>query len=297
MDRFQEMTVFTAVVDTGSFVGAANSLGLSKAAVSRLVGDLEARLGVRLLHRTTRRLSLTDEGRIFHLRCKSVLAELDEAEAEVGARAGEARGLLKINVPVSFGVLHLAPLWGPFMAQNPQVELEVTLSDRLVDLVDEGYDLAIRIGRLRSSSLISRQLSSTRLVLCAAPAYLEAHGWPAHPSELARHATLGYSLFATGDTWEFEAPDGPVAVKIAPRLRSNSGDTCRQAALDGGGVILQPSFLVGDDLRAGRLVELLPGYRSLELGIHAVYPSRRHMSPKVRVLIDFLREALAAREW
>lgn len=291
------MTVFTAVVDAGSFVGAAEALGLSRAAVSRLVGELESRLGVRLLHRTTRRLSLTDEGRIFHLRCKAVLAELDEAEAEVSARSGAARGLLKLNVPVTFGLLHLAPLWSEFMARHPGVVLDITLSDRVVDLVEEGYDMAVRIGRLASSSLIGRQLSSTRMVLCASPGYLAAHGAPRHPRDLADHAVISYSLFSMGEQWEFEGPDGAVSVKVEPRMRTNSGDTCRQAALHDSGIVLQPSFLVGEDVEAGRLVELMPEYRSIELGIYAVYASRQHVSPKVRLLIDHLQRALAGRRW
>lgn len=297
MDRFQEMTVFTAVVGAGSFVGAAAALGMSKAAVSRLVADLESRLGVRLLHRTTRRLSLTDEGQTFYIRCKALLADVDEAEAEVTARAGQARGLLKVNVPVSFGLLHLAPLWGEFMVQNPQVTLDITLSDRVVDLVEEGFDLTVRIGRLKSSSLISRKLSSTRMVLCASPRYLDDHGRPSHPGELAAHSVLAYSLFSMGEQWEFTGPEGPVSVKVQPRMRSNSGDTCRQAALQDRGIILQPSFLVGDDLRTGDLEEILPGYCSIELGVYAVYASRQHVSPKIRILIDYLHEALGRRPW
>lgn len=297
MDRFQEMTVFTAVVDAGSFVGAASALDMSKAAVSRLVADLESRLGVRLLHRTTRKLSLTDEGQTFYVRCKALLADVDEAEAEVTARAGQARGRLKVNVPVSFGLQHLAPLWGEFMVQNPQVTLDITLSDRVVDLVEEGFDLTVRIGHLKNSSLISRQLSSTRMVLCASPRYLNEHGRPSHPRELAAHAVLAYSLFSMGEQWEFAGPEGPVSVKVQPRMRTNSGDTCRQAALQDRGIILQPSFLVGDDLRTGDLEEILPGYRSIELGVYAVYASRQHVSPKVRILIDYLNEALARRAW
>jgi DNA-binding transcriptional LysR family regulator len=297
MDRFQEMTVFTAVVEAGSFVGAADALGISKAVVSRLVAELEARLSVRLLHRTTRKLSLTEEGRTFHARCKAVLADVEEAEAEITARAGQARGLLKVNVPVTFGVMHLAPLWGDFMALNPEVSLDVTLSDRFVDLVEEGYDLAVRIGRLGDSSLISRQLSSTRMVLCASPGYLASHGEPSQPEDLARHAVLGYSLASTGDVWEFTGPQGPVSVRVHPRLRTNSGDTCVQAALLHQGVILQPTFMVQPHLKDGTLRELLPQFRSFELGIHAVYPSRQHVAPKVRVLVDYLQRALRGRDW
>lgn len=297
MDRFQQMRVFATVVDAGSFVAAADALAMSKPAVSRHVAELEARLGVRLLHRTTRRLSLTDEGEIFHARCRELLAEIEEAEAEITSRAGQASGLLKVNVPVSFGILHLAPLWPRFMSANPAVSLEVTLADRIVDLVEEGFDLAVRIARLPSSSLISRRLTSTRMILCASPDYLREHGTPAHPAELAKHAVHAYSLLSMGENWEFDGPDGRVSVRVSPRMRTNSGDTCRAAALQHGGIVLQPSFLVGEDLRSGALVEVLPRYRSAELGVYAVYPTRKHVSPKVRLLIDFLARAFRARPW
>ncbi|MCC2634879.1 MAG: bacterial regulatory helix-turn-helix, lysR family protein [Ramlibacter sp.] len=293
MDRFQEMRVFTAVVDAGSFVGAADALDVSKAAVSRIVSELEARLGVRLLHRTTRRLSLTADGDVFVLRCRELLAGVEEAEAEITQRSGQAVGLLKVSAPFSFGVLRLGPLWGDFLAAHPKIEMEITLSDRFVDLVDEGFDLAVRIARLESSSLVSRRLSSTRLVLCASPRYLKAHGKPKHPSELADHAVLAYNLLAAGDTWQFDGPEGPLSVKVHPRMRTNSGDTCRAVAVSGRGIVLQPSFLVEDDLRAGTLVELMPQYKSPELGVYAVYPSRKHLLPKVRLLIDYLAAALA----
>ncbi len=297
MNRFDEMQAFAAVVDAGSFVRAAEALQVSKTAVSRLVADLEARLGVRLLHRTTRRLSLTTEGEVFHARCKELLAGVDEAEAEVTAGADEAVGLLRLNVPVSFGLLHLAPLWPAFLQQHPKVTLDVTLSDRIVDLVDEGYDLAVRIARLPASSLVSRQLSSTRLVLCASPEYLRRHGTPAHPEQIAQHTVFSYTLLASGDTWNFDGPQGPVTVKVTPRMRSNSGDTCCAAALQHQGIVLQPSFMVGTHLDSGALVEVLPDYRSIELGVYAVYASRKHLTPRVRALIDFLAEAFRIRTW
>lgn len=293
MDRFQEMRVFAAVVDAGSFVGAADELNVSKAAVSRIVSELEVRLGVRLLHRTTRRLSLTAEGEVFFARCKELLAAVEEAEAEITERSGQAVGVLKVSAPFSFGVLRLAPLWGEFMAAHPGIQLDVTLSDRFVDLVDEGFDLSVRIARLASSSLVSRKLSSTRMVLCASPRYLKTHGKPRHPADLTGHGILAYSLLAIGDTWEFEGPDGPVSVKVHPRMRTNSGDVCRAVALAHQGIVLQPSFLVDGDLQAGSLVELMPAYKSYELGIYAVYPSRKHLLPKVRLLIDYLALALA----
>ena len=297
MDKFQEMRVFAAVVDAGSFVGASEAIAMSKPAVSRHVQDLEARLGVRLLQRTTRKLSLTEEGDVFYARCKELLANVDEAEAEITSRSGEASGLLKINAPVSFGILHLAPLWAEFMARNPKVGLDVTLSDRVVDLVEEGFDVAVRIARLPSSSLISRKIASTGMIVCASPAYLRKHGTPNHPSDLANHTVMAYSLFSMGDTWEFDGPGGHVTVKVSPSLHTNSGDTCRAVALQHGGIIFQPSFLVGDDLRSGELVQVLPEYLSAPLGIYAVYPTRKHLSPKVRLLIDFLVESARTRGW
>lgn len=297
MDRFQEMRAFVTVVDSGSFVRAAEALGASKTAVSRLVGDLESRLGTRLLHRTTRKLSLTPEGQLFHERCTQLLQDVEEAEAELSAQSGEAIGQVRVNVPTTFGLLHLAPLWPAFMAQHPKVVLDVTLADRVVDLVDEGYDLAVRIARLQTSTLVSRQITSTRMILCASPEYLRRHGTPAHPGDLARHAVLAYTLLSMGEQWEFEGPQGAVSVKVVPRMRTNSGDTCCAAAVQHQGIVLQPSFLVGSHLASGALVEVLPAYRSIELGVYAVYPSRKHLTPKVRALIDFLVDAFRMRGW
>lgn len=297
MDKYQEMRVFAAVVDAGSFVAAADALGMSKAAVSRYVSELEQRLDVRLMHRTTRRLSLTQEGEVFLARCREILAGIEESEAEISTRKGTASGLLKVSVPVSFGIRHLAPLWGEFLAKHPRVSLDVQLADRVVDLVEEGVDLAVRIARLPDSSLVSRQLAATRLVLCASPQYLKRRGVPRHPSELAGHDIVGYSLLAMGDQWHFTGPEGPVQVKVRPRLWTNNGDTCVGASLHGAGIQLQPTFLVAEALAAKRLVEVLPRYRSIELGIYAVYPTRKFVLPKVRALLDFLSAHLAAAPW
>jgi DNA-binding transcriptional LysR family regulator len=297
MDKFLEMKAFAAVVDAGSFVKAADALRLSKTAVSRHVGELESRLGVRLLHRTTRKLSTTGEGELFYARCKELLTVVEEAEGEITTHADQAIGLLKVNVPVTFGLMYLAPLWAEFMALHPGIALEVTLADRLVDLVEEGYDMAVRIANLPSSSLVSRKLTSTRMVLCASPQYLLEHGTPAHPSEIAEHVVLAYTLLAMGDNWEFVGPQGPATVRTTPRLRTNSGETCCAAALQHQGIVLQPSFLVDSHLKSGALVEVLPEYRSIELGVYAVYPTRRHVAPKVRVLIGFLTQAFSQRRW
>ena len=292
MDRFLEMQTFAAVVDAGSFVGAADALGLSKAAVSRHVNALESRLGVRLLHRTTRRLSLTEEGEVFLVRCRDLLSGLDEAELEITSRSVTASGMLRVNVPVTFGIRRLAPLWGEFRDRHPQVRLDITLADRVVDLVEEGFDLAVRIGRLDSSSLIGRRLAVTRLLVCASPEYLAIRGMPSHPDELSGHTIIGYSYWSGGDEWRLVGPDGPVSVRLRASIQSNNGDTCRAAALAGQGIILQPDFVVGDDIEGGALVELMPEYYAGELGVHVVYPSRRHLAPKVRALIAFLAEHL-----
>ncbi len=291
------MQSFTAVVDAGSFVAAADALESSKAAVSRHVAELEERLGVRLLQRTTRRLSLTDEGQAFYARCKDILGAIEEAESEASSRAGEASGLLRVNAPVSFGILHLAPLWGAFAAAHPKVSLEVSLADRLVDLVEEGYDLAIRISRLDNSSLISRKLASTRLVACASPIYLREHGTPLTPEDLAAHAVISYSYFASGDEWSFDGPQGRVSVRTRPHFHANNGDTCVAAALAHQGIVLQPTFLVGEALQNQRLVALLPEYRAAELGIYAVYASRKQQPLKLRKLIDFLVEVFRSPRW
>lgn len=297
MDKYQEMRVFTAVVDAASFVGAGDALNMSKAAVSRHVSDLEQRLGVRLMHRTTRKLSLTSEGEVFLARSREILASIEASEAELSTRSVTASGLLKISVPVSFGIRHLAPLWSEFLSAQPMVTLDVQLADRVIDLVDEGFDLAVRIARLPNSSLISRQLASTRLVLCAAPSYLKRRGTPAHPSELVQHDVMGYSLMTMGDQWQFTGPDGPVSAKVRPRMWTNNGDSCVAASLAGAGIQLQPTFLIDQELVSGQLVEILPQFRSAELGIYAVYPSRKFVLPKVRAMVEFLASKLSQAPW
>lgn len=293
----QKLSSFLAVVRAGSFVGAADATGLSKAAVSRHVADLEAQLGVRLLHRTTRRLSLSDDGQRFHDRALELAAAWEELEAETASSGGVASGQLRINAPLTFGILHLAPLWPEFLAANPMVWLDVTLNDRVVDLIEEGYDVAIRIGNRLDPQLVGRRLATTRMVLCASPQYLQVHGVPDHPRDLSAHRVFAYSYWSTGNDWTFRGPEGEVTVRVSPRIHTNSGDTCRTAALQHQGIILQPDFLVGADLRRGALVELMPVYRSIELGVHAVYATRKHLPMKTRRLIDFLVAAFASPIW
>ncbi len=293
----QQLSSFLAVVRAGSFVAAADATGLSKAAVSRHVADLELQLGVRLLHRTTRRLSLSDDGQRFHSRALELAAAWEELEAETARSGGEATGSLRINAPLTFGNLHLAPLWPDFLAANPSVSLDITLNDRVVDLIDEGYDLAIRITNRLDPQLVSRRLATTRIVLCASPQYLEVHGKPDHPHDLAAHPVFAYSYWSTGTDWTFRGPEGEVTVRVSPRIYTNSGDTCRTAALQHQGITMQPDFLVGADLQRGALVELMPAYRSIELGVFAVYATRKHLPMKTRRLIDFLVAAFASPVW
>jgi DNA-binding transcriptional LysR family regulator len=297
MDKFKEMQAFVAVAESGSFVKAADQLETSKAAVSRYVADLEQRLGARLMNRTTRRLSLTDEGQIFLVHSKETLELVRDAEEEIQNKRNNAVGLIRINAPVTFGILHLAPMWGKFTELYPQVKLDVTLSDRVVDLVDEGYDFAIRIASLPSSTLITRKLAATRMVTCASPRYLKGKSKLTHPNDLIDHSVIGYSYWATGDEWVFDGPKGEVRVKTRPKIHTNNGDTCKGAALAHQGIILQPTFIVGDDIQKGLLKEILPEFKSIELGIYAVYPSRKLVSPRIRALIDFLVKHFQTVNW
>lgn len=298
MDKLQAMTTFVAVVKAGSFIGAVESTGLSKPAVSRQVIELEQYLGVRLLHRTTRRIALTDEGRVYYLRCLEMLAMMQEAEAQACSRATQASGRLRVGAPQDFGVLQLSPLWGRFMERNPKVELDIVLSDRNVDLIEEGYDLVVRIGNLPDSTLVSRLLATTRMVLCASPEYLDAHHSPAHPADLERHIVIAYSYCSNGDEWTFRTDgDEQASVRVQPRIHVNNGATCRFLALAGHGVILQPDFLVNSDLRKGRLIELMPGWLAETIGIHALYPTRTLLPLKVQLLRDFLSDSLRVPPW
>jgi DNA-binding transcriptional LysR family regulator len=292
MDRLRAYEVFATVVSRGSFTRAADVLETSPANVTRYVNELEAHLGTRLLNRTSRRLSLTEGGETFYARCKSILDDVAETEGLVSSASVEPRGRLRINAPVSFGILHLAPLWPEFMRKYPEVELDVALIDRVVDIVDEGYDLAIRISRAGSTDQAARKLATSRNILCASPAYLARCGYPTTPSDLIEQRCIGYSYAATGDEWQLIDSEGAAhPVKVNCHMHSNNGDTARAAALAGQGVIWQPTFLVGNDLRAGRLVQVLPEYHLPDIDVLALYPSRRHLSAKIRVMIDFLADA------
>ncbi len=291
MDYLTSLRVFKAVADTGSFVAAAGALRFSRAAVTKHVNHLEDRLGTRLLQRTTRRVALTEAGARFHERCTHVLADLEEAERDATQANVEPRGTLRANLPYAFGTVHVAPFLAEFHRTYPSLKLELWLSDRFVDLIEETFDLAIRISEtLPPSSLVARRIASCRFVVCGAPSYFQQHGEPRAPDELRTRTCLGYALSSPLDhDWRFICPEGRRhLVRVDGTLRSNSVDLLRAAAVAGAGVAVLPSFVVGEDLKQGRLKAVLTEYALPEYGIFAVYPSRKHLSAKVKAFVDFL---------
>jgi DNA-binding transcriptional LysR family regulator len=286
MDRFGDLDIFARVVAAGSMSQAGRETGLSPAVISKRIRRLEERLGVRLLQRTTRQLALTEAGQGFHERVVGILAAIEEAESEAGQGAAEARGLLRISAPTSFGRLHIAPFMQRFLDAHPAVSLDMTLTDAFVDIIGEGYDLAIRIADLGDSSLIARRLAPAHRVLCAAPSYVARAGMPKALSDLADHALLIHNA----SEWRMEGPEGPATVRVTSRLRTNSSEVVREAVLAGGGIALRSTWDVGPELKSGALVRVLPQYgSSARLGVHALYPSRRHVEQKLRVFIEFLQ--------
>ena len=298
MDRLTAMQVFSQVVESGSFAKAAERLGLSTSATSRHVAELESHLHARLLHRTTRRVSLTESGRSYYERCVQLLADLDEAEQEAARAAVVPRGTVKLTTAGAFG-RQVAGAIAVFLDKHAEVRFDVSLSERIVDLVEEGFDLAVRIGTPGGQNLVARKLGETRIVPCAAPRYLERHGVPRTPEELARHNCFTYEYTSQRGVWRFRGPDGePRAVRVSGTLHSNSGDFVAEAAALGAGIVFEPAFIVGPDVRAGRLLPLLQDYEPQPLAIYAVYPSRKHLSAKVRLFVDFLVEHFAgSRDW
>ena len=292
MDRFTAMEAFIRVVEHGGFTAAAQEMRISRAMVSRHVQDLEAHLGARLLNRTTRKVSLTEAGQVYHERSTQLLAELAATEGAVGELHARPRGQLRVTAPVVFGALHLADAVADYMAAFPDVSIELTLNDRVVDVVEEGYDLAIRIGRLEDSSLIARRLAPCRIVVCASPEYLARRGTPRVPADLGGHDCVRYMYGEGGEVWHFEGPteaaSGKVAVRVNGQLRTNNGDAMRVAAVRGRAVVALPSFIVSADLASGALVPVLRDWGVGEMTVAAVYPPGRNPSAKLRSFIDFL---------
>jgi DNA-binding transcriptional LysR family regulator len=299
LDRITSMQVFVRVAALGSFSAAARALHLSQTMVTKHVAALEERLGVKLLHRSTRRLVLTEGGRSYLAACERILAEIEEAEASASLDRIEPRGTLRLNVPLTFGFRHVVPAITEFSRLYPAILVELGLADRVVDLIEEGWDLAIRIGRLKDSSLVARRIAPCRTAVCAAPSYLREHGTPKTLDDLSGHNCLGYTLpSAAGATrWVF-GPEGDLVVSVQGNLRANNGDALLAAALAGHGLIYQPTFLVGDSLRRGDLVRVLSEYPTYDLAVHAVLPSGRQAPAKVRAFVEFLAERFAPQpDW
>jgi len=294
MDRFLAMRVFAQVVESSSFARAAERLGLSTSAVSRHVAELEEHLQNRLLNRTTRRMTLTEVGQAFYERSVQLLHDLDEAEREAAKSAAMPRGTLKVSTSVNFGVRHTAPAIAAFLERYPEVKCDISLSDRVIDLVEEGVDVAIRIGSAGSETLVARRLGETLVVPCASPEYLALHGAPRTPEELSEHNCLTYEYVAPRHLWHFRDAEGRERVaRVSGNLHSNNGDLLAEAAAQGAGIVYQPTFVVGEAVRAGRLVPLLQDFQALPMPIYAVYSSRKHLSAKVRLFVDFLVERFA----
>ncbi|MEO9523609.1 MULTISPECIES: LysR substrate-binding domain-containing protein [Marinobacter] len=289
MYRWEGVNEFVAVAETESFTQAARRLEVSTAQVSRQVSALETRLATRLFYRTTRRVSVTEAGRIYYQHCRQVLDALDDAERSITNLQLSPRGKLRLTAPITYGEKRIAPLVNEFVVRYPELDVEMNLTNQKLDLVGESYDLAVRLGKLEDSSMMARRLSSRTLYVCASPQYLSAHGTPQELTELAQHNCLQGNL----DYWRFQEQGQPRNVRISGNIRCDSGRALLDAALKGIGIVQLPDYYVQTALDTGQLLPLLTNYREDDDGIWAVYPHNRHLSPKVRMLLDFLVESLA----
>jgi DNA-binding transcriptional LysR family regulator len=298
MDRAAEMTALVRSVETGGFSAAARDLGLTPSALSKLVTRLEARLGARLLQRSTRRLQLTPEGEAFYARARRILADMDDAEAEVIDAGVRPRGLLRLHCGSAFGMHQLAPVIPLFLERHPDVDLDITISDQPLGVLDEGVDLAIRIGPLDESSLVARRICNLERVICAAPSYLARHGTPHTPDELQQHNCLWITSLPVLRRWPFDTDDGIRVVHIDGNVVANNAETVLQLAVAGVGITRLTDVIVGEAIRRGDLVPILTDWNHVEpVPLYATYPSGRHLSPKVRVMVDFLVEQFGNTPW
>jgi DNA-binding transcriptional LysR family regulator len=288
MDKLTSMRAFTKVVAHGSFSEAAREMRLSRSAISKYIIDLEAELGVQLLHRTTRSASPTDNGRAYYERCLAILADVEDAEHDAAQLQSQPRGVLRINAPMSFGTLHLGSAVADFMAVFPDLQVQLVLSDQQIDTVQEGFDLTLRIADVPSSSMIARRLVPAHRVFCASPDYLKARGTPKLPDDLRRHDCLSYGYLSTGVQWKLIGKNGDYWMQVPWKLCTNNAEVIRDAAIKGRGIALLPTFIVSADLREGALCAVLSKYRAPQLSVCALYPPTRHLPVKVRVFIDFL---------
>lgn len=297
MGRLDELEAFVKVVEVESFSEAARQLGISKSYVSKQVSRLEDRLGARMLNRTTRQLTLTDVGAVFYERCVAILDELEEAELAVNDLQSRPRGTLRMSVPMSFGVQYLSKMVSGFMAEHPDLDVELSLSDRVVNIVDEGFDMAIRIGTLKDSSLIARRLTPVGSRVVGSPAYFEEHGTPKHPRDLKNHECLRYAYFSTGTIWHFNRDGEEVSVKVDGRMTANNGHALLEAARQGVGLVLLPDFFLPEALANNELVHVLGEWDCDTGAIWALYPHNRHLSAKVRLFVDYLVDQFETPPW
>ena len=290
--KLGEMQVFARAVRVGSFSAAARELRLTPSAVSKKVSRLEDRLGARLLNRTTRRLGLTEVGEAYYARCQRILGDIEEAERAVTQLDSAPRGTLRVSASIAFGQRQIVPLVPEFLRRFSDLRVELTMTDHLIDLVEDGVDIAIRVSGPPDSALVARKLAPERRIICAAPTYLEQHGTPQTPADLTQHNCLSYSTLATNE-WQFVSAKGVVSVAARGNFEANGGEAMREMALAGVGLVRLATFLIGPDIRAGRLMPLLTEYeRPEDSAVYAVYPHRRHLSPKVRAFVDFLVEKM-----
>ncbi|MCI5107633.1 MAG: LysR substrate-binding domain-containing protein [Pseudomonadales bacterium] len=289
MDNISDIAIFVQVVESGSFTAAADRLDLSKSVISKYVSRLENNLGARLLNRSTRKLSLTEVGQAFYHKSRMALQDLEEAENEVSRLQGQPRGVLRLNAPMSFGILHLSPLLGAFHAQYPEVRVDLNLDDRKLDVIEAGFDLSLRISELPDSSLVARRLCRCRHAIVAAPSYLETMGKPNSPADLQSHRIVTYRYQESSINWDFRHPDQRVEnIQIDGHTRINNSLAIREAVIAGMGIARMPTFAVADAIRQGALVKLFPTLQTLEVSLFLLYPQRRHLSPKVRAFVDFM---------
>ncbi len=289
MDRFENMNAFVRVVEAGSISAAADRMNVAKSMVSRRLKELEEHLGVELFHRTTRQMNLTDSGRAFYQQSVRILDDILEAEHATSQIHGALKGSLKIALPLSFGLMHLGPAINEFLQAHPEITFDLDFNDRQVDILTEGFDLAIRIATLPDSSLIARRLSPIQAMMCASPSYLERMGTPQSPQELIKHRCLVYNLISNFENWNlYDTENQLIKTKIAPYLKASNGEFLRDAAVDGLGIILMPTFIVYKEIERGALIPLLTQYKPSPLAAYAIYPQTRHLSQRVRAFVDFL---------
>jgi DNA-binding transcriptional LysR family regulator len=292
MDRLQAMHVFVRVAELGSFSAVAQQLGVARSVVTRQIAALEEHLGIKLMVRSTRRLTLTSAGAAYLEKCRVILNLVEAAETGVAEERLTPRGTIRVSLPLSFGLKRVAPLLLDFARRYPEVRLDMDYTDRRVNLIEEAIDLSVRITGKLGANEIARRLGAIQMRVIASPAYLAEHGTPRHPSELAHHECLSYTLVGAQQSWAFEVSGAPVSFPIRARLHANNGEALTEAAVQGLGIALQPAFIVEDAICSGRVVALLEDFRSPELGIYAILPSNRQVPHRVRVLMDFLAKHL-----